>query len=61
MNFPTMWYVLRHEGMCDQQMLRPDCANAQSGQSLCLLLEYLTNIKLLNEHHYFGVCQDSLR
>ena len=26
--FPTMW-------MCDQQRLRPACAYAQSGQSLC--------------------------
>ena len=29
--------------MCDQQMLKPACAYAQSDQSLCLLLEYSTN------------------
>ena len=38
-------------GMCDQQRLRPDCAYAQSDQSLCLSLEYYMNIKLLNEHN----------
>ena len=37
--------------MCDQQRLRPACAYAQSDQSLCLLLEYSMNIKLLTEHH----------
>ena len=38
-------------GMCDQQRLRPACANVQSDQSLCLSLEYSMNIKLLTEQH----------
>ena len=37
--------------MYDQQSLISACANAQSDQSLCLLLEYSMNIKLLTEHH----------
>ena len=37
--------------MCDQQMLRPACAYAQSDQSLCLSLEYSKSVKLLTEHH----------
>ena len=37
--------------MCDQQSLRSACACAQSDQSLCLLLEYSMNMKLLTEHH----------
>ena len=37
--------------MCDQQRLRPACAEAQSDQSLCYSLEYFTTIKLLTEHH----------
>ena len=37
--------------MCDQQRLRSACAYAQSDQSLCLLLEYSTTVKLLTEHH----------
>ena len=37
--------------MCDQQMLRPAWAHAQSDQSLCLSLEYSISVKLLTEHH----------
>ena len=37
--------------MCDQQMLRPDCAYAQSDQSICYSLECSMNIKLLTEQH----------
>ena len=37
--------------MCDQQMLRPACACAQSDQSLCLSLEYSMSVKLPTEHH----------
>ena len=37
--------------MCDQQSLRSACAYAQSGQSLCLSLEYSMTVKLLTEHH----------
>ena len=37
--------------MCDQQILRPACAYAQSDQSLCQSLEYSMIIKLLTEHH----------
>ena len=37
--------------MCDQQMLRPACAYAQSDQSLCLSHEYSMSVKLLTEHH----------
>ena len=37
--------------MCYQQRLRPDCAYAQSNQSLCLSLEYSLSVKLLTEHH----------
>ena len=33
--------------MCDQQRLRPACANAQSDQSLCKLLDYSMSVKLL--------------
>ena len=36
-------------GMCDQQRLRPACANAQLGQSLCLSVEYSMIVKLLTE------------
>ena len=35
--------------MCDQQSLRSACAYAQSGQSLCLSLDYSMVIKLLTE------------
>ena len=41
----------RQCGMWDQQRLRSACAYAQSDQSLCLLLEYSMNVKLLTEHH----------
>ena len=37
--------------MCDQQLLRPACAYAQTDQSLCLSLKYSSTIKLLTEHH----------
>ena len=37
--------------MCDQQSLRSACAYAQSGQRLCLSLEYSMNVKLLTEQH----------
>ena len=37
--------------MCDQQRLRPACAYEQSGQNLCLSLEYFILVKLLTEHH----------
>ena len=37
--------------MCDQQHLRPACADAQSDQSLCLSLEYSMAVKLLTVHH----------
>ena len=40
MRFPTM---------CDQQSLSSACAHAQSGQSLCLLLEFSMSVKLLTE------------
>ena len=36
--------------MCNQQCLRSACAYAQSGQSLCLSLEYSLIIKLLTGH-----------
>ena len=38
-------------GLCDQHSLRSACAYAQSDQSLCYLLEYSMNIRLLTEHH----------
>ena len=37
--------------MCDQQRLRPACAYAQSGQSLCKSLEYCMTFRLQAEHH----------
>ena len=37
--------------MCDQQRLRPACAYAESGQSLCWSLEYSMTVKLLTEHN----------
>ena len=37
--------------MCDQQRLRPACAYAQSGQSLCQSLEYSMTLKLLTDRH----------
>ena len=37
--------------MCNQQSLRSACAYAQSGQSLCLLLEYSITVKLLTEQY----------
>ena len=37
--------------LCDQQRLRPACADAQSDQSLGLSLEYSLSVKLLTEHH----------
>ena len=36
--------------MCDKQSLRSAYSYAQSDQSLCLLLEYSMNVKLLTEH-----------
>ena len=38
-------------GMCNQQSLKSACAYAQSDQSLCKLLEYSMNVKLLSKHH----------
>ena len=43
-------------GMCDQQGLRPACADAQSDQSLCSPLEYSMSVKLLTEHHLEFLC-----
>ena len=37
--------------MCDQQRLRSACAYAQSDQSIGMLLDYATSVKLLTEHH----------
>ena len=37
--------------MCDQQRLRPACACAQSGQSLCWSLEYSLTITLPTEQN----------
>ena len=37
--------------MCDQQRLRPDCAYAKSGLSLCWWLEYTMTVMLLTKHH----------
>ena len=37
--------------MCDQQRLRPDCAYAQSDQSLCYSHEYFMSLRLLTEQH----------
>ena len=37
--------------MCDQQSLISACSYAQSGQSLCLWLEYSMTVKLLTEQH----------
>ena len=37
--------------MCDKHRLRPACAYAQSGQSLCKSLEYSKPGKLLTEQH----------
>ena len=37
--------------MCDQQSLRPACAYAQPGQSLCQSHEHSMTVKLLTEHH----------
>ena len=37
--------------MCDQRSLRSACAYAQSGQRLCLSLEYSMSVKLLTEQH----------
>ena len=44
MGFPTMWYVR-------QQRLRPACAYAQSGQSLCKSPEHSVTVKLLTEQY----------
>ena len=44
MRFPTMWYERPAKA-------KTSCAYAQSGQSLCLSLEYFMDIKLLTEHH----------
>ena len=38
-------------GMWDQQSLRSACPYAQSDQSLCKLLKYSINVRLLTEHH----------
>ena len=38
-------------GMYDHQSLRSACAYAQTDQSLCWLLLYSMNFKLLTEHH----------
>ena len=38
-------------GMCDQQGLRLACTYTQSDQSLCWLLEYSMNTKLLTKHY----------
>ena len=38
-------------GMCDQQRLRPACAYAQTGQSLCWSLKYSMTFKLLTKPH----------
>ena len=46
MRFPTMVHC-----MCDQQRPSLACAYAQSGQSLCLSLEYSRSVKLLTENH----------
>ena len=40
-----------HRPICDQQMLRPACAYAQSDQSFCLLLEYPMTLRLLIEYY----------
>ena len=37
--------------MCDQQMLRPACALAQSDMSHCKSLEYSMAVNLLTEQH----------
>ena len=37
--------------MCNQQRLGPDCAYAQSDQSLYLSLDYSMSVQLLTEHH----------
>ena len=44
-------HEISNNGMCDQQRLRPACADVQSDQSLCQSLEYFLNIMLLTEHH----------
>ena len=38
--------------MCNQQRIRPACAYAQSGQSLCKSLEYSMTVQLLAEQHF---------
>ena len=37
--------------MCNKLSLRSACTYTQSDQSVCLSLEYFTNVKLLTEHH----------
>ena len=48
--------IFQQCGMCDQQILRPDCSYAQSDQSLCLSLEYFISVKLLTEHYLEFLC-----
>ena len=49
-------------GMCDQQMLRPACAHAQTGQSLYWSLKYFMTVKLLSVLHLrFLQCKHRMR
>ena len=49
---------LRHEisnnmyVVLGQQRLRPACAYVQTDQTICYLLEYSINVKLLTEQHF---------
>ena len=49
-NWASAW-DFQQIGMCEQQSLRPACTYVQSGQRLCLSLEYFMIVKLLTEHH----------
>ena len=42
--------------MCDQQGLRSACAYAQSGQSLCLSIEFSVTVGLLTGHRLGFLC-----
>ena len=63
-----MEWAFQQCGMCDQQRLRQASAYAQSGQSLCLSLEYYMPVKLLIEHNLeflslkggIGLCDSAL-
>ena len=50
-NIRATIYDFEQCGMCNQQRLRPDCAYAQSAQSICQPLKYAITVKLLITHN----------